>query len=135
VVERHPKAFLSLRETNELIPDHDFPSTWDNSEGFGIPVDAPLGPWKECRFVRSIPDSLMDDPDDLEALQKIESIRLSMRAKDRTIPPVYVLHYANQDHPFFLIEGKHRFNAAHLEGSEEIIAWVRHADCCRSDEQ
>ena len=131
VPEPSARTYLSLHETNEIFPDHDFTSTWDNSEAFGIPADANAWSLEAVPVPLIDPRQLLDDPDDIEGVKKIESIRRSLRSKDRLIPPVYVLRYEEREHPYCLIEGKHRYNAAHREKSAEITAWVGHQECCR----
>jgi hypothetical protein len=126
------KSLLSLHATNEVFPDHDFWSTCDNSEAFGIPSDAHAWGLEAVPVAQIDPFQLIDDPDDAEGLAKIASIRRSMRDGDRLIPPVYVLHYPEREYPFFLVEGKHRYNAAHQEERLALVAWVGHSQCCGS---
>jgi hypothetical protein len=73
---------------------------------------------------------LIDDPDDHEGHTKAESIRQSFRA-GMFIPPVIIIHRPSPDgYAYFLIEGRHRYNAAHRGSTDTIKAWVAHVGCC-----
>jgi sugar phosphate isomerase/epimerase len=76
------------------------------------------------------PFQLLDDPNDHEGEAKVESIRQACRLGVR-LPHVVVLHEpADQEHPCFLIEGRHRYNARHRERLMTIRAFVAHVGCC-----
>lgn len=121
--------WFSLLETNNLIPDHDIDSTISNSEGYGIGEGDRRWTLEGVSVVAIDPMQLIDDPADHDGRAKAESIRATFRAGG-FVPPVYVLHRPGADYPYFLIEGRHRYNAAHLETITHITAWVGHVDCC-----
>ncbi len=73
------------------------------------------------------PSQLINDPDDEEGEAKGEAIR-GVRAGTWT-PPLFLMHHTDNAHPFVLIEGMHRYTAAHHEGADTIGAWVAHSSC------
>jgi hypothetical protein len=122
--------WLSADECNEMMPDHDYGSTIDNLETV-YSISTQLRCWQLEGVPTSQidPGQLIDDPDDNEGHTKAESIRQSFRA-GAFIPPVIIIHRPSHDNPYFLIEGRHRYNAAHHEPISRIKAWVAHIGCC-----
>lgn len=124
-----PRRLFSLDETDRLISDHDYPSTVDNLATYGVSATA------QCFSLLALPVSeidtfqLIDDPDDADGWRKVESVRSAIR-EGRQLPPVYVLHAPGNKYPYYLFEGRHRYNAAHAEEALELLAWVGHVDCC-----
>lgn len=58
---------------------------------------------------------------------KVDALRRAYRA-GTSLPPVYLLHYSkDSSSPYFHIEGRHRYNAAHLEQLEAL----QHGLACR----
>lgn len=74
---------------------------------------------------------LIDDPDADDSWRKINSLRLEIR-RQKSLPPLVLVHtlQAGGDDYLFLIDGFHRFNAAHLEEASQLSAWVAHIGCC-----
>lgn len=121
--------FLSLNETQELVPDHDYVSTADNLSAYGRESDEPCFQLESVAVDAIEPGQLIDDPDDDAGWAKVASIRGSIQAGVH-LPPVYLRHVAGGEHPYYLFEGRHRYNAAHAEGVAALVAWVAHIDCC-----
>lgn len=120
--------FISLSDTQKVVEDDHYDSTVGNFEDW-TGLDEYATVWD----IEAVPvglidkGQLIDDPDDHWGHEKAESIRRSMR--DGTfIPPVFVLHMPNKEWPYWLLEGRHRYNAAHREGVAVIPAWVAHCD-------
>jgi hypothetical protein len=87
---------------------------------------------------------LIDDPDDIDGIAKVESSRGLLRSG--SAPPAILLAHA-PDGPVFatgsseryigtyhLLEGRHRYNAAYQERQRTILAWVAHVGCCGGPE-
>ncbi|WP_405464253.1 ParB/RepB/Spo0J family partition protein [Streptomyces griseoaurantiacus] len=73
---------------------------------------------------------IIDDPDDFSGWQKVGELREALR-QECLLPPVVLAHTAPDDRGSYgLLDGRHRFNAAHLEGSAYVRAWVAHVGCC-----
>ena len=75
-----------------------------------------------------------EDPEDpwdyANDYTKIERIRAVLR-EGGSLPAVTVIHDPKDRlHPYGLMEGMHRYNAALHEGTAMIYAWVAHIDCC-----
>lgn len=125
------KVWLSADECNAMLPDHDFGSTIDNLESV-YDTSPRLKCWQSERVsTQQIdPGQLIDDPDDVDGHRKTESIREAIRSGS-FVPPVIIIHRPTHDvYPFVLIEGRHRFNAAHRECATHMLAWVAHLGCC-----
>ena len=124
-------VWRSLNELNDETPDHDHWSTEDNMRDPHA-ASSDLRCWREewIHVGEVDPFQLFDDPDDSEGDAKIESIRVTLRSGG-SLPAVVTIHHPHQgEHPYYLIEGKHRYNAAFRESAETIFAWVAHLDCC-----
>lgn len=75
------------------------------------------------------PAQLADDWEDHDGEAKIESIRGTIRAGE-TLPHVVTLHWPeNTGTPYWLIEGRHRYNAHVRESCPEILAFTAHIHC------
>jgi hypothetical protein len=125
------EPWLSAEECNDLVPDHDFGTTIDNLE-VQYSVSTALACWKleAVPTLQIDPFQLIDDPADVEGHAKAESIRASLRASTY-VPPVIIIHEPSRhDHPYILIEGCHRYNAAYRERVDTLAAWVAHIGCC-----
>lgn len=73
---------------------------------------------------------IMDDLDDHDETQRVKGLRSALRHND-PVPPLVLVHGLTPDRGnYFLLDGCHRFNAAHQEGTERLRAWVAHIDCC-----
>ena len=122
----------SLDELNDEAPDHDHPSTVDSLFHL-YDLDALARCWrKENVATLSVdPGQLIDDPDDADGEAKVEAIRQSIRG-GAVLPAVVTIHHPELVHPYVLIEGRHRYNAAHREASPWLRAWVAHPGCCGS---
>lgn len=120
----------SLHELNAERPDHDHPSTVDNLHNL-YDTDENASCWrKEQVEVSAIdPLQLADDPDDDVGEAKIAAIQQAV-VTGADLPAVVVVHHPDLAHPYVLIEGKHRFNAAHRARAAVIFAWVAHLRCC-----
>jgi hypothetical protein len=123
--------WLSADECNEMLPDHDYGSTIGNLETqYGISTQLKCWQLEEVPTPQIDPVQLIDDPDDHEGHAKAESIRQSFRT-GALVPPVIIIHWPSDDeHPYVLIEGRHRYNAAHRERIGAVTAWVAHIGCC-----
>lgn len=124
----------TLDELNRERPDDDHPSTVDNLHHL-YDTDEFTRCWrKEEVEVGAIdPGQLADDPDDFEGEAKIASLQRAVES-GADLPGVVIFHHPQRAHPYVLIEGKHRFNAAHRASATRIFAWVTHLDCCGSGE-
>lgn len=120
----------SLRELNTERPDHDHPSTVDNLHHL-YDTDEYARCWrKEHVEVSAIdPMQLADDPDDDVGEAKISAIQQAFET-GADLPAVIVVHQPELEHPYVLIEGKHRFNALYRARAAVIFAWVAHLNCC-----
>lgn len=122
-------GWRSIWELNSSVPDYDYPSTVDNLRFFGATQHL------RCWRVQDVPVleideyQLNDDPEARESIEKIASIRQSIRS-GLPLPPVVTLHRLGERWPYNLIEGRHRFNAAHEERVPTIRAYVAHLGCC-----
>lgn len=125
------RAWRSLSTLNAEAPDHDHGSTVDNlHELYGASEHLACWRKEEVEVGRVDPFQLFDDPDDIEGNSKIESIRATLRS-GQSVPAVIIIHHAgNEKYPYWLIEGKHRYNAAHREKLPRINGWVAHISCC-----
>lgn len=73
---------------------------------------------------------IMDDLDGEDRPQRVKSLRLALRS-NAPVPPVVLVHGLTPDRGnYFLLDGCHRFNAAHEEGAADLAAWVAHIGCC-----
>ncbi|WP_045747272.1 hypothetical protein [Actinoplanes rectilineatus] len=137
-------AWWTLDALNTEVPDHHHDSTVENLVTiFGasdhlaclrkedVPVDQ-IQKWQ-----------LLDDPDAVESIAKVEDIRRTLRS-GRALPAIVLVH--TPDGPRFgdglprrigayhLLEGMHRYNATYLEQAPTIFAWVAHVGCCGGPE-
>lgn len=122
---------VSLRRTQELVPDHDYPSTADNMHHLGVDEDDACWSLEAVPVKQIDPFQLHDDPDDIDGLKKIASIIETLQ-RGEGLPPVFVVHRPAAEHPYYLVEGKHRFNALHRDSRLEAVTWVAHDGCCGS---
>lgn len=122
--------WIALEELNAATPDHDHGSTVDNLEHL-YRVSSQLACWHEEHVpVGQIDEGqLTDDPDDIEAETKIANIQSSLR-NGHSLPPVVLVHHVDAPRPYVLIEGRHRYNAAHRAKATSMTAWVAHVHCC-----
>jgi len=135
------ERWWSLTELNAQAPDHHHDSTVENLAGLYDASEDLTCFLKEHVPVAEINESqLHDDPDDLEGDAKIESIRSTIRA-GVPLPAVVVVHtpegrsrWALPEYRgvgfYHLLEGRHRYNAAHRERTPRLYAWVAHIGCC-----
>ncbi|MGW5434805.1 hypothetical protein ACWET9_48270 [Streptomyces sp. NPDC004059] len=73
---------------------------------------------------------LIDDPDDQRGWQKTTLLRSALR-QNTPLPSIVLAHSTPDDRGCYaLLDGRHRFNAAHLESVPLIRAWVAHIGCC-----
>lgn len=121
-------SFVSLDMTEQIYPDHDYPSTADNLWHYGADGDSPCFTINTVPAVEIDPGQLLDDPDATDSQAKVESIQGSIREAE-PIPPVYLLHTPAKKFQYYLFEGMHRFTATHREGTQ-LLAWVAHLGCC-----
>ena len=125
--------FFSLATTQQLVPDvEDYDSTVQNFEDItGACEGDPVWSLAKIAVAEIDPYQLIDDPDDDCGLAKVGEIRAVMRSGG-FLPPVYAIHQPDHEYPYNLIEGRHRYNAAHAEQAELLLAWVGHVPCtCR----
>lgn len=125
-------GLVSLAMTYHICPDNDYVSTVSNVEElFGVDDDDRCWEFKAVPMAMVSPFQLADDPDDIEGEAKIEGIRASIRDGVH-LAPVFLVHEPEPGttHPYYLIEGMHRFTARYREESKEILAWVGHFNCC-----
>jgi hypothetical protein len=82
--------------------------------------------------VRIVRSQLIDDPDDTDGWRKVADLRAALQ-RDEPLPPLILCHQVAGDsrHTLVLYDGRHRFNAATLEGRDHVSAWVAHPSCCR----
>jgi hypothetical protein len=121
-------SFLSLKLTEQVYPDHDYPSTADNLWHYGADEETPCFTLDVVPENRIHPGQLLDDPDATESQAKVESIQDSIQRGD-PLPPVYLLHTLRDGHEYYLFEGMHRFTASHRQQAE-VRAWIAHLGCC-----
>ena len=126
--EHSASSLLSLEKTDQLYPDHDFPSTADNLWHYGIDQDVPCFSLCTVSCTRVDPGQLLDDPDATESQEKVVSLQEAIR-HDEPLPPVYLLHTVSSSYEYYLFEGMHRFTACHRERAE-MLAWLAHIGCC-----
>ena len=126
-------SWWSIDELNTEAPDEkDYGTTLDNLESlFGVSELLSCFHKEFVPIAKIDQGQLHDDPADAEGIAKIESIRCAMRA-GTPLPAVIVVHdkSAATAAPYELIEGRHRYNAAHREGTPLLYAWVAHPGCC-----
>ncbi|MFE4651545.1 ParB/RepB/Spo0J family partition protein [Streptomyces sp. NPDC056707] len=73
---------------------------------------------------------IIDDPDDEDGRQKVELLREALR-RSAPLPPIVVVHGPTSERGTYdLLDGRHRFNAAHEERLSSLSAWVAHIGCC-----
>lgn len=122
----------TLHELNSDRPDHDHPTTVDNL-GAIYDTDQHARCWRQEHVaVPAInPIQLADDPDDRVGEAKIASLQTAVE-RGVDLPAVVVVHHSDLEHPYALMEGMHRYNAAHRVGVPTIFAWVAHLGCCGS---
>ena len=133
----------SLTDLNAEVPDHDHDhdSTVENLAGI-FSASAGL----RCFHKENVPVAeiqewqLHDDPLDVDGDTKIENIRRTIRS-GVSLPAIVLVHTPEGSGPFWklsgrgsgfyhLLEGQHRYNAAHREETPSIYAWVAHISCC-----
>jgi hypothetical protein len=124
------RRWQTLKELNDATPDHDYGSTVDNLEHL-YRVSSQLACWHEERVsVGQIDEGqLADDSDDAEGENKIADIQDALH-NGHELPSVVLVHHEHVKQPYVLIEGRHRYNAAHREKSPSMAAWVAHVGCC-----
>lgn len=118
-----------LKLPSKSSPDEDYDSTVENLE-YLTGASETDAVWALARLpiLHVHPDQLIDDPEDQDAWTKVAGIRKAMQSRS-FFRPVYVLHRPDDTaHPYHLIEGWHRYNAAYAEGVD-LLAWVAHVDC------
>ncbi|MGA5876597.1 ParB/RepB/Spo0J family partition protein [Streptomyces cellulosae] len=124
-------TWVSLADLHRSRPCKDYDAVLDNFAAlYGSTEDLPC--WKtEVVAVREIDRvQIMDDLDDHDGTQRVTSLRLALRI-NASLPPVVLVHGLTPDRGnYFLLDGCHRFNAAHQEGQRDLPAWVAHIDCC-----
>lgn len=126
-----PQIWLSAHECNDYVPDHaHFGSTIDNlAHNYSVSGDLQCWPLGRIDPVQVDPYQLIDDPDDHEGHAKVAAIRTAVASGAR-MPPVIVVHQPRDaEHPYDLMEGRHRYNAA-LVDRLPMVAWVAHIGCC-----
>ena len=126
--EQSASSLLSLDLTDQLYPDHDFPSTADNLWHYGVDQNVPCFSLCTVSPARVDPGQLLDDPDALESQEKVASLQQAIRSGE-PLPPVYLLHTVSSSYEYYLFEGMHRFTASHRERAE-MLAWLAHIGCC-----
>ena len=124
----------SLQELNDEAPDNDHLTTVCSLEAM-FRVSADLRCWEKMSIpVREIedPGQLVDpeDPENSEDDAQIEDIRAALREGRRLAAVIIVHDPKDLVHQYWLMEGMHRYNAAHREDTAMIYAWVAHIDCC-----
>ncbi|MEN3615443.1 hypothetical protein AAH979_38845 [Plantactinospora sp. ZYX-F-223] len=131
----------SLTELNTEAPDHHHESTVDNLADIYNASESLRCFRKQHVPVPEIQQAMLhDDPEDVQANTKIESIRLAIRS-GVTLPGVVLVHNPANRSPlprqgrryigsYHLLEGMHRYTAAHREEAPQIYAWVAHLGCC-----
>ncbi|MFF8927482.1 ParB/RepB/Spo0J family partition protein [Streptomyces longwoodensis] len=73
---------------------------------------------------------IMDDLGDHDDTERVKRLRSALR-RNELVPPLVLVHGLTPDRGnYSLLDGCHRFNAAHQEGTERLPAWVAHIDCC-----
>ncbi|MEU8929882.1 ParB/RepB/Spo0J family partition protein [Streptomyces sp. NPDC048409] len=73
---------------------------------------------------------IIDDPDDGAGWRKVGALQEALR-RNSVLPPIVLAHTATSARGGYgLLDGRHRFNAALLEGRSFIRAWVAHVGCC-----
>ncbi|MFG2634359.1 ParB N-terminal domain-containing protein [Streptomyces sp. NPDC048362] len=73
---------------------------------------------------------IIDDPGDDAGWRKAGALQEALR-RNSVLPPIVLAHTAPSARGSYgLLDGRHRFNAAHLEGQPFIRAWVAHIGCC-----
>lgn len=124
------ETWLTAQECDDMVPDSDFGSTIGTLDA-QYRVSTELRCWKlEAIATAAIdPLQLIDDSDDNDGHEKAERLRFEFRAR-RFVGPVTIVHSAANGYPYGLIEGRHRYNAAHREGLPTMKAWVAHIGCC-----
>ncbi|GAA1575649.1 hypothetical protein GCM10009827_116860 [Dactylosporangium maewongense] len=124
-------SMWSLAELNALEPCKDYGDVLSNLESI-FSSSAFLQCWRlETVPVNEITQSqLIDDPDDHDGHAKVKMLRLAVR-RNALLSPLVLIHApAAKDGTYFLLDGRHRFNAAYLERVEGMRAWVGHIECC-----
>jgi hypothetical protein len=120
----------SLAELNELEPDDNhYDSTLDNLWDHRCDEHVPAGRPERAPVAQINPSQLEGEPIAVETLRYIESIQSAIR-EGMALPHVVVLHDARAEHPYALIEGRHRYNAHFREGAPTIRAFVAHVNRC-----
>ncbi|WP_169743079.1 ParB N-terminal domain-containing protein [Knoellia subterranea] len=110
------------------MPDEQhYDSTVENFEASGASEFDAVWSLENVPVASVDPLQLIDDPTDETARTKVRSIQQAIR-QDTFLPPVYVLH-VRRAFPYFLIEGRHRYSAAHEEQIPLLLAWVAHVEC------
>ena len=121
-MEPERRMFVSLAFAQQVSPDNHFESTVDNLRAmWGAGEDDAIWTLQAVPVGLIHPFQLIDDPDDDEANAKVEGLRETMQSGGY-IPPVYVIHVPQALYQYTLIEGRHRYNAAHRERAEIIAA-------------
>lgn len=124
--------FSTLAQLNAEAPDHHHDSTVDNLAHI-YDTSEFLACWrKEQAPFDAINDFMVraHDPDDASAEAKIEGIRTTIRS-GRALPAVVLIHEPHKTPcDYHVLEGLHRYNAAHRERVQRLYAWVAHIGCC-----
>ena len=121
-------AWVSLADTQRLSPDEQhYDSTVETFAEAGGDEFDDLWSLEKVPVAGIDPFQLIDDPSDLESLNKVRGIRQTI-SRGQVLPPVYVMHVVDA-HPYWLFEGQHRYNAAYEERQATMLAWVGHLQC------
>jgi hypothetical protein len=126
------EVFATPAALNAEAPDHRHDSTVDNL-GAIYGVSEKLACWRKERVAFTAINEYMlhaHDPEEVEAEAKIESIRETIR-EGRALPAVVLIHKPDEaPRSYHVLEGLHRYNAAHREQVDRLHAWVAHIGCC-----
>jgi hypothetical protein len=124
-------SWRTLRELNSENPCKDYGQALEVFEAnYGATED--LACWRTESVVIDEVDryQLIDDPDDENGREKVNDLRHALCNK-RQLPPLVLVHYSRDERgSYALMDGRHRFNAAHEEGVNRLAAWVAHIGCC-----
>jgi hypothetical protein len=125
-------VWLTLQDIDHIWPvGRDYDAVAELSECAGF--DEQTHCWRLERLDiatvdrRGVQD--MDDPDDVEGHANVEVLSELMEG-DAPLPPVFVRHHPDE---YEIFDGRHRLNAARRIDSPNLVAWVAHPDCCRTD--
>lgn len=124
-------AWRTLRDLHAESPCKDYGEVLDILEADYLATES-LACWNiESVVVAEIDRyQIIDDPDDQLGWQKTNLLRSALR-RNTTLPPIVLVHSMTDDRGCYgLLDGRHRFNAAHLESVPLIRSWVAHIACC-----